>query len=270
LVIANVIITITKIITTTNGSGSVTFSYTIPYNTVAGNYSVLVSCNDYSNDNNFSECYYSLQIYSIPSIPNSIATSLSSTIFNQKPQIFLSNYNSTSLIINGCSFINTTNSNLQVISNLSSIILGTTTPLYFLNLVIQARPGDNITIIINVISSANIQCLIQSWVIYGSIYTLIYSTITSTTNNFVSVNFSYSIPANTIAGNYSILCCSNSASGDNNFSACYYSLQVYNQKPIQVATDLSSATFNVKLESGTYNSSLIIINGCAKCEKKQR
>ncbi len=159
--------------------------------------------------------------------------------------------------ITGCSGTNLSRSDVSTFNNIGTYGVNRTNVINNMNLILQAAPGNNIRIIINVgQTNASDPETRRLYVNFGSGYTNVSTNVTMTGGG--NSTHDYTIPSNTVAGNYGICCTNDYNNGNNSYTSVnYYSLHIFVPAvtgPVQKTVTLTTGTFNAPGDiGGWYN-----------------
>jgi len=132
-------------------------------------------------------------------------------------------YGSSYEAISGCAGENLSRSGVSTFNNIGSQGLGRQTVITYMNLILQARPGDTIRITINVSVSGSWYETQRYYINLGSTY---FSIGLTNSNGSTQQSVNYTIPSGTLPGNYAIACTNDY--GSNGYTTVnYYSLHIF-------------------------------------------
>jgi len=132
-------------------------------------------------------------------------------------------YGSSYEAISGCAGENLSRSNVSTFNNIGTQGLGRQMVITYMNLILQARPGDTIRITINVTVNGSWAETQRYYINLGSGYFSI--GVTSSTGS-TQQGVNYTIASGTLPGNYAIAC-TNDYGGSGYTTVNYYSLHIF-------------------------------------------
>lgn len=154
------------------------------------------------------------------SVPSAVATNFSGT-YTIGPGGGNTGYEA----LTGCAGVNLSRSDVSTFNNIGSQGFGRAGVIYYASLVLQARVGNTIRIIVNTVVSSQGDAEIQRvYINYGGGYGYIGG---ASFNGNAERSVDYVIPSETVAGNYGI-CCTNDYGGAQGYTSVnYYSLHIW-------------------------------------------